>query len=301
MLLHPADRRPTAIVLTGLALALLPFALPLPAWALIPLWIASMVARTVAPVQQHNHAHLRVFKGRLANLAYDQCFALAAGYTTPGWELQHVLGHHRLYLKGAADPACNHRFSGPGPWQRPLFTLLGSALSFWDAARVARALKRDGKRDHLPRLLAHKAVALSALGGLLWLDPWLAFAFFLGPHLLLRWAVFWFSYRQHEGAPMTHVYDGAITNLGPFNGWLLNVGHHTAHHERPAMHWTLLPARTAQIRDRIPAVCVVGEPAVGSAPGDAVRDGAGAAQGVLVEAEAVVAAAEPRAAAAELR
>ena len=294
MLLHSADRRPTAIVLTGLAIALLPFAAPLPAWALVIVWLASMAARTVAPVQQHNHAHLRIFKSRLVNLAYDQCFALAAGYTTPGWELQHVLGHHRLYLKGAADPACNHRFSGPGPWQRPLFTLLGSALSFWDAARVARALKREGKRDHLPRLLAHKATALSALGVFFWLDPWLAFAFLLGPHLLLRWAVFWFSYRQHEGAPMTHVYDGAITNLGPFNGWLLNVGHHTAHHERPALHWTKLPARTARIMDRIPAVCVVGS-------AEAVGGGAGAPEGVLVEAEAVVAAAEPRAVAAELR
>jgi hypothetical protein len=40
-----------------------------------------------------------------------------------------------------------------------------------------------------------------------------------------------------------------------YNRVTFNIGHHTAHHEKPTLHWSLLPARTAQIRERIHPAC----------------------------------------------
>jgi beta-carotene hydroxylase len=87
-------------------------------------------------------------------------------------------------------------------------------------------------------------------------SPALAVAFVIVPWLLLRWAVFWFSYAQHDDVPMTDVYSGSVTRFDWTNRWFLNVGHHTAHHEKPTLHWTRLPARTAHIIERIPPSCL---------------------------------------------
>jgi fatty acid desaturase len=53
---------------------------------------------------------------------------------------------------------------------------------------------------------------------------------------------------------MTGVYDSSRTLLDPLHNFLgFNSGHHTAHHEKPTLHWSLLPARTLAISHRIPA------------------------------------------------
>ncbi|HUJ60195.1 MAG TPA: fatty acid desaturase [Kofleriaceae bacterium] len=242
-----ADLAPAAIVTGGVALALVPFWVALPPAALVGVWIASLAARSVAPVHQHCHAHYKVFGRGALDAAYDAILMLAAGNTTAVWELQHVRGHHRSYLARAGDPANNDRFGGG----RLRFTVLGDALSVLDSIRVAR-----GDRRALARLGRQIAGQIAVMAVLAWSRPALAIALFVVPWLLLRWAVFWFSYAQHDQVPMNDVYSGSVTHFGWTNRLYLNVGHHTAHHEKPTLHWTRLPGRTAQIMERIPATCL---------------------------------------------
>jgi len=35
-----------------------------------------------------------------------------------------------------------------------------------------------------------------------------------------------------------------------------NIGHHTAHHQKPTLHWSLLPQQTAKIRHLIHSSCI---------------------------------------------
>jgi len=56
--------------------------------------------------------------------------------------------------------------------------------------------------------------------------------------------------------PSTGIYDGSVTTTGArFNHVNFNIGHHTAHHEKPTLHWSLLPGRTDVIASKIPEVC----------------------------------------------
>jgi hypothetical protein len=213
--------------------------------ALASLWLVSMIARSVAPVHQHCHAHYRVFQRPILDAGYDVVLMLAAGNLTAVWDLQHVRGHHRRYLGRDGDPANNLRFGGG----RLRFTILGDAMSFIDSLRLGDARERA-------RLWAQLALQVSVTVGLVAADPALAVAFFALPWLLLRWAVFWFSYAQHDDVPMRDVYSGSVTHFGWTNRLYLNVGHHTAHHEKPTLHWTRLPARTAKIVERIPTQCL---------------------------------------------
>jgi len=243
--MHRADLAPVLVVSLGVALACLALALPLGLPALVALWIASVALRSVAPVHQHCHAHYAVFQQPLLDAAYDVLLMLAAGNVTAVWELQHVVGHHRAYLGRVADPASNARFGGG----RLRFTVCGDALSVVDSWRLAdRRMRTRLVRQLLTQLVATAALVAWSPGG--------AIAFFVAPWILLRWLVFWMSYAQHADVPMEDVYSGSVTHFGWTNRIYLNVGHHTAHHEKPTLHWTRLPARTAQILERIPSSCL---------------------------------------------
>ncbi len=235
-----ADLLPAAVITGGVVLAIVPFVVP--GWLPV-VWIVSLVARSIAPVHQHCHAHYSVFRHCMLDAIYDVVLMLAAGNTTAVWELQHVRGHHRQYL-GEGDPAHNDRFGGG----RLAFTILGDAMSIVDSWRLGRGMRG--------RLVRQVALQVAVLVAAFVADPALAIAFVVVPWLLLRWAVFWFSYAQHDRVPMTDVYSGSVTHFGWTNKLYLNVGHHTAHHEKPTLHWTRLPARTAQIIERIPPACL---------------------------------------------
>lgn len=242
-----ADWTPTLVIAGGVALAFVPFVIALPTIVIAAIWIVSVAARSIAPVHQHCHAHYKIFRHRAANMVYDAVLALAAGNVTAVWELQHVRGHHRTYLERVEDPANNLRFGT----SRLVFAVLGDAMSFSDSFALSHGLPRERAR-----LFRQQLFQLAVLGVLIAIDPVLAIALFLVPWLLLRWAVFWFSHAQHHDVPMTNVYDGSVTHFSWTNRFYLNVGHHTAHHEKPTLHWTRLPARSAQIVERIPASCL---------------------------------------------
>lgn len=245
-----ADWAPAGVVTAGGAVALVAVFGEWSTGALAGLWIVSFAARSVAPVHQHCHAHHGIFHPSAANALYDVILMVAAGNLTVVWELQHVQGHHRMYLRGHGDPANQHRF-GRRRGQRLVFTILGDALSFWDALAISA-----GQPRQRARLIGHQLLQLAILGALVSWAPVAGFVFFVVPWVLLRWTVFWFSYAQHDDVPLTDVYTGSVTHLGLTNRLYLNVGHHTAHHEKPTLHWTRLPARTAQILHRIPSSCV---------------------------------------------
>jgi type IV secretory pathway TrbD component len=238
---------PSAVITTGTALAVVPFVVELAVPALVAIWLVSTAMRSIAPVHQHCHAHYSVFRNGPLDAAYDVVLMLAAGNTTAVWELQHVRGHHQTYLARTEDPANNDRFGGG----RLAFTILGDAMSILDSWRIGARAPRLRRR-----LVRQVGLQVMTLIVMMAIDPWLATLFVVVPWLLLRWAVFWFSFAQHDTVPMTDVYSGSVTHFGFTNRLYLNVGHHTAHHEKPTLHWSLLRARTAQIIERIPPVCL---------------------------------------------
>ncbi len=256
VLVHSRDARPCLIITSGVLVALVPFFVPLCRPLLVLLFLTSMVLRAIAPVHQHCHAHRKLFWARAWNDVYDFVLLLAAGNTTAIWELQHVHGHHPSHLDPPNDPANSSRFTKEGPLQRLLFTVAGDCLSFSDSLRVAGRSASAAKLRG--RLWRQQAIAVLTLLALLAWNPLMALLVFVAPNILLRWTVFYFSYAQHHGTPGGDVFGGSVTRFGWTNYVFLNVGHHTAHHEKPTLHWTLLPARTERIRHRIPAECLRG-------------------------------------------
>ena len=260
---YPLDLAPTLVVTASVLLGIAAVVAPIGhAWlfAIVPV---SVAGRVVAPAHQHAQGHLEIFRHRALNALYDQILALAAGHTTAVWELQHSLGHHLQYLDARRDVAGSQRFgSGPPLARRLVFMILADALTIPDGYAIAAQFPAKRRRLRA-RLAGQLAAQLVVLAGLCAIDPVATLAVFMVPNVVLRWLVGWIAFAQHDGVPATQTYDGSMNHFGFISRLLLNVGHHTAHHEKPTLHWSLLPQRTQKILHHIPAACLVGTPDAG--------------------------------------
>jgi fatty acid desaturase len=258
------DLAPTLVISGAVALGVVGlFVAHVWLWWIVPL---SFAGRLPAPAHQHAQGHLTIFRASAANAIYDQILALGSGHTTAVWELQHSLGHHLDYLDARADVAGAERFAWTrerAPLVRRLwFMFAADALTIPDAWQIAA--RYPAKRRRLRVRLASQVITqLAAYAAVLAIDPIAALAVFVIPNVILRWLVGWIAFAQHDGVPAHDTYSGSVNQFGFLSRLLLNVGHHTAHHEKPTLHWSLLPLRTAAIRSRIPGALLVGTPDCG--------------------------------------
>jgi fatty acid desaturase len=256
---YSIDVWPVTIVLVTTATALLPFFVHLSLWVTCAIWAVVIYARTFVPFIQHNHAHLPVFRSKVLNGLFDVLLAQNTGYATALWELHHNRGHHRNFLDPKNDPAA---LTYPGSnvvMSRWMYALRGNVTIHRDSIRVGLAEGRAGRKTLLAKLTLELVVqtALTIVG--LVYAPLLTLAFFVVPNAFSAFLVWWQSYPHHHELDTSSIYSASVTVEGHWHNLVtFNIGHHTAHHEKPTLHWSLLPKRTEAIRHLIHAACFRG-------------------------------------------
>jgi fatty acid desaturase len=262
LLRYAIDVWPVAIGTAAFAGSVLPLFRPLSPAALGAWWLVLFVLKRIVTAAQHGHAHLSVFhpghraSGAL-NFAYDTLLGQATGLTTAEWELHHNRGHHRDYRDPAKDVFSVLDPHTGRPRSRVEYSL-HSSLSCWgDSLRIAREEGPREGRDLVTRFWLCLAVQLGVMAAMVAVNPAMGLLFGAGQAFVVRCSVAWSSYWHHLDVPMTNVYDSSRTLIHPLHNFLgFNSGHHTAHHEKPTLHWSLLPERTRAILDRIPPSCI---------------------------------------------
>jgi len=133
----------------------------------------------------------------------------------------------------------------------------GSSPIHRDSVRVGLTAQSPRHRALLRKFVVELIVQVAILGALFAIEPWLALGLFIVPNLLHGLLVWWEAYPHHLNVPGKDVYDASITvDDSSYNLMTFNIGHHTAHHQKPTLHWSLLPLHTAKIRHRIPDSCI---------------------------------------------
>ena len=84
-------------------------------------------------------------------------------------------------------------------------------------------------------------------------NPINAIIFFIVPMLLMVLNLLDATYPHHSGLSLDDEFLASRNNMHwLFNIFTWNLGYHTAHHMWPELHWSLLPAKHEEIKDKIP-------------------------------------------------
>jgi len=250
LLRYDADWWPVSVVLASFLLhAALYFWAPptLAALSVLPLFALS----TMVAAFNHHHQHVNAFRSRWLNRVYDLVLAVQTGVGPYTWVLHHNLGHHLNYLHQppSQNPDESHwtRRDGTrmGRLEYTLHTLLHHQVDVYRVGRKHPAIFR--------RYLLMKVPCYAFMAAGFWYRPLSYLLVFFVPSLLALVHTCWATYEHHAGHLATE-HERASTNREHplFNLLTCNLGLHTAHHMKPGLHWSELPAMHARIRSQIP-------------------------------------------------
>jgi fatty acid desaturase len=250
VLRYTADWWPVTIVTGSFLLHVVVFWYATPLIALLA-FLPIFAISTVVAAFNHHHQHLNAFHSPVLNRVYDVLLAVQTGVGPYTWVLHHNLGHHQNYLNQppSAEPDESHwtRKDGSqmGRIEYTLHTFLHHQV---DVYKIGRKHPQVFRRYLLMKLPCYAFVAFG-----LYLNPLNYVLVFLIPSALALMHTCWATYEHHAGYLTSDHVEASVNRKHPlFNLLTCNLGLHTAHHMKPGLHWSELPAVHAKIRPEIP-------------------------------------------------
>jgi fatty acid desaturase len=248
MFRHREDRVPVLLLLVLFAVDLAVYWAVDAWWVLLAYGLLSLMPKAGACAFNHHHQHVSTFTHWLPNRLLEFVYALTTGVTSQAWVLHHSLGHHLNYLDQAKDESRWARADGSrmGEWEYSFITT---------ATAYTRAFQTGERYPKQRRLFVGMFVATAALvAGLVWVRPVPALILFVFIPLLLLFGTAMATWTHHSGRSTASHFVACNNILQPFYNRLTgNLGYHTAHHYKPGVHWSKLPALHAEIAHQIPA------------------------------------------------
>ena len=243
-----------------------------PVTVVLVLFVAQLWACTLAPIWspvaalgllffsgsvisfQHHHNHCPTFHNRHLNGAIDLIMGLQSGITAYAWVLHHNIGHHGNFLE--QYPASEGRTVDASAWTR----MDGSCMGRWEYVWVNRCRMHSGcmkvavKAKKVGRLYRnYRYASWVVTAALIATFGWSAVVIFVVLPQIMAMMTFEATYDHHAGLYADDPMEASrnITS-GTYNLMRFNLGYHTAHHLKPGVHWSRLPALHAELAPRIP-------------------------------------------------
>lgn len=243
----PQDRWPVAIFV-GLFAADVLF-LIFATWYVALIWgLLSIPGKICIAAWNHHHQHTHFFHHPILNRLMEIVFALQTGATSNLWVLHHNLGHHEHYMDQEKDAAA---------WRTGTGRVMGIfEYSLRLAAQgYSEAFSHGSGHPKMQRQFLFMVVVTAiVLLGLMLINWMNAIFIILIPMLVSYFITCLHTYCHHAGLSESDPY-AASNNImhRSYNILTGNLGYHTAHHLRPGLHWSKLPAFHSRIEHRIPA------------------------------------------------
>lgn len=207
-------------------------------WYLVP---ATCVLAFIACVIKHNHIHCRTFTNEYWNRAFEHILGFCTGQSTSSIIPIHNERHH---AQNHSDEDCVR--SSLVNFRKNWLNLLAfPCVAVWKVYQVKSAdmHRWQIEKAALYRRARWERCAVLGFVGVLLVLNWRATLLYFGvPWLFGHWGIVAINLLQHQDCDHHSEFDHSRNVTGRFINWLfLNNGFHTAHHLRPALHWSLLP------------------------------------------------------------
>lgn len=219
------------------------------AWGTVGIFLKGFIA-----AWNHNHQHFNTFKQPFLNRMIEVVFGMYTGICGYAWVLHHNIGHHSNYLDQTKDESRWKNKGGQRMW-RVRYSFEVFITSYYRCFIVGLR-----KKKILGYFLAMTTLTVGIMAALTYHRPIPALIILWIPCLMSLLITADSTYWHHSGLDTEDPYAASrnTINDGCFNVLTGNFGYHTAHHLRPAIHWTKLPKVHEKIKDKIPPECYVG-------------------------------------------
>ena len=243
LLRYKADRRTLFFVALYLVVASLSYIyFPSQWYFILPLVMLNAVLSFFCAVIVHNTIHAPIFKKKLHNKIFQVILSFTYGHSVSAFVSGHNFSHHK-HTQGLKDRTRTSKM-------RFKIHLLNQLFFFFV---VVPGIVKDENDFALlmykekPKWFWQYVLELVLMVGtkitLVILNPLAGVLILVIPHLYAVWGILGTNYWQHDGCDAEHPYN----HTRNFKGKLLNYvafnnGYHSAHHDKPNLHWSLLPA-----------------------------------------------------------
>jgi fatty acid desaturase len=251
---HKADRLPV-FLFTSLFLLDLSVWFFVDSYLLIFLYSFSVFfPRTFIAAWNHHHQHCHTFFQTFLNRALEVIYTFHTGVSTNVWVLHHNLGHHLNYLDQTKDESGWKRADGTqmGVWE---YTFVTAITGYIRAFGVGKSYPKFQKT-----FIGMGFLNLIILLVMFYFKPLSTLLVFIIPMLLVYGGTCWTTYFHHAGLDTDDPLHASHNNVNKVYNLLTgNLGYHTAHHMKQALHWSQLPEYHEKIHDKIPPELIKNE------------------------------------------
>ena len=243
MLRYKADRRTIFTVLLYYTVAIAPWFLwhNMHTWQIVAWVVANCLLSFFCAVIVHNTIHAPIFKSKRMNQLFQFVLSFTYGHSVSAYVPGHNFSHHK-YTQELEDAIRTTK-------ARFRINIFNQLFFFYlMSGDILKGEIAFGKRMYKERRAWFWQYALElglviAVNIILLIVNWkCALLFWLLPHQYAAWGIVGTNYFQHDGTDENHPYNHSRNFTSPWlNVFLFNNGYHGAHHNKPNLHWSLLP------------------------------------------------------------
>jgi beta-carotene hydroxylase len=243
MLKYNADIRTLAVVTLYFTCSILSWVYFPSEWYLrLPIVSVLAVLSFFCAVTVHNTIHHPIFKSKGMNKLFQIVMSFTYGHSVSAYVSGHNFSHHQ-HTQKAMDRIRTTKLRYKWNFLNQLLFFFHHAPGIMkDENAFAKRMLKEKPRWFYQYVL-EMAIVQGAKFGLLFYNWELALLLIFIPHLYAAWGIVGTNFWQHDGCDENHPYNHSRNFIGPVINFLaFNNGYHTVHHERPDLHWSLLPA-----------------------------------------------------------
>jgi beta-carotene hydroxylase len=217
-----------------------------PEWLTTPVVVAWCILTSFSSfacaVIVHNTIHAPMFHKKSHNKFFQFVLSLAYGYSVSAYVPGHNFSHHKE-VQTAKDNMRTSKVRFKWHLLNQLFFFFIVTPDLIKAEKKFVAKMKNEKKEWYNQWFAEMALVHFVRIGLLFVNLPAALIFIWGPHLYAAWGIVSTNVWQHDGCDIKDKYNHSRSFHGALlNYFLFNNGYHGAHHDRPSLHWSLLPA-----------------------------------------------------------
>jgi beta-carotene hydroxylase len=207
----------------------------------ILLYVVGWLAVSAANVK-HNHMHKRTFRSAWLNIGLDHWVGLLTGTTATSIISEHNQRHHGH--SNSEDDFVRASLVGyRSQWLNVLCFFPKAIYELYVRKPLDFPIWWRCHRRLFWRALAEQMTLWGAFGVLLYLNWRATLLCFLLPWIFGQWWLITFNLLHHQALDQDDPWQNSRNLVNHWTNYLFfNAGYHTAHHLRPTLHWSELPA-----------------------------------------------------------